>query len=244
MKLPDGPLLIVSPHLDDAILSCGALLERGEPAEVLSVFAGFPVPNRRVQADIERGFEHSGEALAARHLETQTMLEGTPHRLVAMELIDGRYLDAPRSEGEAAAVARAIHAWLRRCGGGTVALPACAGSVPSGWRRLLRPNAPAQDPDHLFVRDAGLGALRALPSVGIWLYEEYPHAVGARADAAVRSLCASSGMRASGVGAFRVSARQRARRRRIFGERGLSGLWASFSGGAKETERYWALVPR
>ncbi len=51
MELPSGPLLIVSPHLDDAVFSCSALLGRGEPAEVLVAFAGFPNPPHNGEAE-------------------------------------------------------------------------------------------------------------------------------------------------------------------------------------------------
>ena len=43
---PAGPLLLVSPHLDDAALSCAALLERDEPITVLDVFTLVHEPDR------------------------------------------------------------------------------------------------------------------------------------------------------------------------------------------------------
>ena len=42
----EGRLLILSPHLDDAALSCAALIERDRAADVLTVFDGEPDPPR------------------------------------------------------------------------------------------------------------------------------------------------------------------------------------------------------
>jgi LmbE family N-acetylglucosaminyl deacetylase len=38
------PLLVISPHLDDAVFSCGQLLEVHPGATVVTIFAGRPPP--------------------------------------------------------------------------------------------------------------------------------------------------------------------------------------------------------
>jgi LmbE family N-acetylglucosaminyl deacetylase len=43
--LPDEvvePIVVLSPHLDDAVLSCGVLLAANGGARVVTVFAGMP----------------------------------------------------------------------------------------------------------------------------------------------------------------------------------------------------------
>ena len=64
--VPEGRVLIVSPHLDDAAFSCAALLDRPRPADVLTVFAGTPDPPRRTSWDKRTGFDDSDAAMTAR----------------------------------------------------------------------------------------------------------------------------------------------------------------------------------
>jgi hypothetical protein len=242
MRLPAGPLLIVSPHLDDAVLSCAALLDRGEPAEVLTVFGGFPTPARQTRQDLAAGFLDSDEAMVTRHAEARNAFIDTPHTFTSMDLVPDQYVDGARGDREARWIARMIYDWLRRSRGGTVALPACAGSKPRWWR-ALRTRGPVQDLDHLYVRDAGLAALRPVQGVAVWLYEEYPHMVGARADREVRSLCSRLELRA-GLGAFIVNRRQKARRLGLLRSRQMPLDWRAVARGLPVTERYWALAGR
>ncbi|HKH30912.1 MAG TPA: hypothetical protein VKA45_07660 [Gaiellaceae bacterium] len=46
-EIPAGALLLVSPHLDDVVLSCTALVERAEPIDIVTLFAGAPDPPRQ-----------------------------------------------------------------------------------------------------------------------------------------------------------------------------------------------------
>lgn len=69
------PLLIVSPHLDDAVLSCGQLMAGRPECIVASVFAGAP-PRPEIQTTYDRacGFANAGDAIAARHREDTSAL--------------------------------------------------------------------------------------------------------------------------------------------------------------------------
>src|SRR5436305_1067911 len=60
--LREEPLLLVSPHPDDAALSCAALLARVEPIDVLTVFAGSPDPPSQGSWDRVTGFVDSTES--------------------------------------------------------------------------------------------------------------------------------------------------------------------------------------
>jgi hypothetical protein len=242
MKLPTGPLLIVSPHLDDAVFSCSALLGRGEPAEVLVAFAGFPNPPHRGEADAQAGFLDSDEAMTVRHSESRNAFADTPHTITSMGLLPGQYLPGRRADSDRKWIGRAIFDWLRRSHGGTVALPAGAGAREQWWRRG-RADKLTQDVDHLLTRDAGLAVLQGVAGVKVWLYEEFPLMAGGRADGSVRRICGSLGLTA-GPFAFTVNRRDKALRAGLFRSRRAElGLEVS-PATLPVTERYWALSPR
>jgi LmbE family N-acetylglucosaminyl deacetylase len=192
-----NPLLIVSPHPDDAVLSCWALLSRSEPVDVFDVFAGSPQPPQQGTWDRRCGFADSAESSRARKQEELRALDGTPHRVRFLELVNVDYVDGRRDPADAGVIAAEVREWLSRNDGGTVALPAGAGWTMSRLRRGLgehvwwrfigeRPGPPRQ-PDHVFARDAGLEAVAGTRAPVI-LYEETPYLWGARADRAVASL--------------------------------------------------------
>ncbi len=83
-------LLIVSPHLDDAVLSCGELLYSYPGALVVTVFAGnpaqYPVPQR--EWDRQCGFHLGDDVMQARRDEDRAalaILNATPHHLSFVE---------------------------------------------------------------------------------------------------------------------------------------------------------------
>src|SRR5262249_41968225 len=92
---PGGPLLLVSPHMDHAALSCHALLDREEPVDVLTVFAGRPDPPRQGDWDRACGFRDSSEATAARLEEERRALSGTAHRLSLLTLLESQHVEGP-----------------------------------------------------------------------------------------------------------------------------------------------------
>jgi LmbE family N-acetylglucosaminyl deacetylase len=200
-ELPEGPLLVVSPHLDDAALSCAALLARTDPADVLTVFAGEPDPPQQGPWDRECGFASSAESVPTRRAEEESAFAGTPHRLAFMELLEGQYVDWCHAQEEADAIADAIRGWAAANAGGTVAMPAGAGRrlgrVRAALVRRLGTNlGPDFHPDHLFVRDVALGVLTELPDVRPILYEELPYVLGGSAAGEARRAASSRGWRA------------------------------------------------
>ena len=197
--VPDGPLLVLSPHLDDAALSCGALLARTEPLTVLDVFTQRPEPEQVTDWDRRCGFRGSDDAIAARWAEEQAAFAASPHHFAAVDLLDVQYTSGPREEVDVSRIARAVDAWLREVGGAaTVAVPVGAGTPPGVSRSLLtrlrakRAGTFAFDnsPDHLFVRDAVLGHLRGRAEVDLVLYEDYPYRLSMRGDRLVPGVAA------------------------------------------------------
>lgn len=188
-----GPLLIVSPHFDDAALSCSALLERDEPVDVLTVLGGEPEPPRVGWSERHMGFPNSRETMAARRTEDGRAWAGGPHRSRWLDLLDDDYLDRPRPASDDAAVRHSVAEWCVGNPGGTVALPAGAGRRRGRARALIermgggRGEGVLQHSDHLFVRDAALTTVRET-GAALVLYEELPYLWGGRADVEVAAL--------------------------------------------------------
>ena len=135
---PDGPILIVSPHLDDAALSCSALIERAEPLDIVTTFTGRPVPAQQTEWDRACGFADSDAAVVGRLEEERQAFEGTGHLVQRLELLESQYLTGPRGEADRAAIGAWLTDWVDRAGpGAMVALPACAGRVYHAMERMV-----------------------------------------------------------------------------------------------------------
>jgi LmbE family N-acetylglucosaminyl deacetylase len=173
-------LLIVSPHLDDAVLSCFALLTGPAPADVLTVFAGAPVPPRVAWSERAMGFADSDATMTARRTEDARALEGLARATDTMDLLDEDYIDDRRTPADAHALRKRVSSWLAGNPGGRVTVPAGAGRVLGriGARveRILGDRGQVtQHPDHVFVRDAVAELVRRGELEELLLYEELPY---------------------------------------------------------------------
>lgn len=247
---PSTPLLVVSPHFDDAAFSCAALLDRGDPVDVLTVFAGEPRPPVRGWWDEQCGFASSAESVRARRQEDEQALAPEGHRLLYLDLLELQHFDGPRPAAEAEPIVEAVRAWSAQARGGTVALPAGAGWAPH-WLppraaiKLRRPRGPEPHADHVFVRDAVLGA--GLDDVRLVLYEELPYLWGGSAARAARRAAASQGLRAR-KNVIPVDREAKARRIAAYASQvpHMSPAWGRLDspGTLPATECYWRLVSR
>jgi hypothetical protein len=196
---PSGALLVVSPHFDDAALSCAVLLDRGEPVDVLTVFAGAPEPPQRGWWDERCGFASSAESVPARRREDEKALAPGGHRIRVLDLLELQHFDGPRPAADADRIAEAVRGWLAEMDGGTVALPAGAGWAPR-WlpprlaKKLREPRGPEPHQDHVFIREALLPA--KLEGASLVLYEELPYLWGGSAARAARRAASAHGYRA------------------------------------------------
>jgi hypothetical protein len=252
--VPSGPILVVSPEMGDAALSCAALLARDERVTVLDVFTSVPEPDRLTDWDRRCGFATAKEAMAAREHEEAQSFAGGVHEVLAVDLLAQRYTDDLRGAPDVRRLREAVVGWIARTGGGTIALPAGAGmtagaplGLGAGLRALVGGREPRHaDPDHLWVRDTVIDVVRGRPDVAIWLYEELPHLRTRPADSAVRLVARWAGCAAQPV-ALPVDRAGKARRvggyasqvRAQFGVRSMRRLRRRIPG----RERYWALVP-
>ena len=60
----------ISPHFDDAILSCGAMMVKEDNTEIITVFSGAPININITEYDKKCGFKSSFEAMNERALDT------------------------------------------------------------------------------------------------------------------------------------------------------------------------------
>lgn len=153
--LPDE-LVVVSPHLDDAVLSLGAAIARatrdGADVTVLTVLAGDPGSDLEAgEWDRRAGFATLGEAARARRREDERACGLVGARPAWLPYCDDQY---PRGGGD-----RAIRADV----------VAAVGSAA-----VLIPGHPLEHPDHAWLRRLVDGAFDP-ERAGV--YVEQPYAV-------------------------------------------------------------------
>lgn len=153
---PGVRLVVVSPHLDDAVLSIGATLahlaHHQVRVEVLTVFGGDPEQHRAPGASNRRaGFPTTGEAARVRRAEDD----------VACGRLGVQARRLPFDDDEAAPRDAAL---LR---------PALADAL-RGADVVLLPGSPLVHPDHVLVSRVAATQVSAGTAVG--LYVEQPYA--------------------------------------------------------------------
>lgn len=145
---PSAPTVVLSPHLDDAVLSaCGALAG----AFVVNVFAAVPPPGPPTDALRLTGASDPVAQMRRRLDEDREALAVAGATAAALDLLEA---DARTEALDAAAVTTAI-----------------ADVVPAA-RAVLAPLAIGRHPDHVLVRDAAFAL-----GVPVWLYADLPYAI-------------------------------------------------------------------
>jgi LmbE family N-acetylglucosaminyl deacetylase len=103
------PLVVVSPHLDDAVLGCGALLAHHPGAAVVTVFAGRPPAGAPLrQWDQAAGFRPGDDVIGARRAEDLAALQKLAARPVWLDFLDAQYGDSPSVDSVAVALERTL----------------------------------------------------------------------------------------------------------------------------------------
>src|SRR4051812_5407345 len=89
-------LLVVSPHLDDAVLGCGQLLFRQPGATVVTVFAGRPPAGTALtEWDAASGFSPGDDVVGARRAEDRAALELLGAEPYWLDHLDSQYGASP-----------------------------------------------------------------------------------------------------------------------------------------------------
>jgi len=119
-----GRVLVVSPHLDDAVLSCGEAISQLDECVVLTVFAGSP-RSWEIHREWDHewcGFAPGDVVVAARLREDDAALGSLGTAAARLDFLDEQYrqpgLDPPPEE-----LGEAIGAAIDRTGATTVVIP-------------------------------------------------------------------------------------------------------------------------
>jgi LmbE family N-acetylglucosaminyl deacetylase len=205
-RLPDGTV-VVSPHLDDAVLSLGASIactsRSGRRVTVVTVFAGTPESIAPAGGwDRRAGFSTEGEAVAARRREDREAcaLVGAEPRWLHFSDADYRPRLDPDEIGDAV----------------------CAAVGPA--TAVLLPGFPLTNDDHAWLARVLLERRRAFPQVGLYAEQPYRYAMGAGrlVDEAVGSVAGDA--RASWTHPAAGIADRRSKRRAILAYRSQTSL--------------------
>lgn len=154
-RMAPAPTVVLSPHLDDAVLSCWHVL--GGPGEVtvINVFAGFPPAGSEASWwDRLTGATDSTVRMAERHAEDRAACAISGRTATYLEFLDNQYDPSGQSVDDIASALRAV-------------------IDPEAV--VYAPAALGDHADHEQVRAAAL----ELASTGqrVWLYADHPHAV-------------------------------------------------------------------
>ena len=144
----DSRTVVLSPHLDDAVLSCWHVLQEDETT-VVTVFAGVPEAGTAGWWDRLTGADDSATRVHERRRENDDALALAGASSLTLDLLDAQY----RANGAVPAVAEALADHLHEAD------------------VVYAPLASFLSDDHRLVRDAALG-LRD----DVRLYADHPHA--------------------------------------------------------------------
>jgi LmbE family N-acetylglucosaminyl deacetylase len=126
-----GILVLISPHLDDAVFSCGEALAAHRGSVVLTVFAGTPTDGaQRTEWDARCGFSSAAEAVAVRRAEDERALARLGARPRWLDFVDSQYGATCALREVACAIGAGIDAFA----GATVLVP--LGLFHSDHRRV------------------------------------------------------------------------------------------------------------
>ena len=89
-------ILIISPHCDDAVFSCGDLLAVHPGAVVVTVFAGRPPSGGKLtEWDEASGFQQGDDVMGLRREEDRAALSGLHAEPVWLDFCDSQYKQSP-----------------------------------------------------------------------------------------------------------------------------------------------------
>jgi LmbE family N-acetylglucosaminyl deacetylase len=147
-------VVVISPHLDDAVLSAWLVLAGARSARVITCFAGAPAGPVRGRWDERTGTVSAAAALAGRRAEDMRALALTDSEPVHLDLLDEQY-----REGRNAPLACLVQSLRDHLADAAeIWLPAALGAHP----------------DHVAARDAALAAARQGQRVRV--YADLPYA--------------------------------------------------------------------
>jgi LmbE family N-acetylglucosaminyl deacetylase len=159
--------LILSPHFDDAVLSCWHLLDGVTEVGVVNVFAGVPPGDAAGWWDLAGGTRSSSGVVERRRREDEAALALAGREAISLDFLDCQYREGPQPIEPVVECVRALLA-------AETSLWAPATLAPPPDDPDLIGAARRPHPDHVVVRSAAL-ALHA-EGCPVMLYADLPHA--------------------------------------------------------------------
>ncbi len=90
------PVVVISPHLDDAVFGCGQLLSMHPGSVVITALAGPPARYETVTGwDAAAGFSPGDDVIAARRAEDRAALAILHARPIWLDFLDDQYGNSP-----------------------------------------------------------------------------------------------------------------------------------------------------
>ncbi len=168
MATTAGPILVISPHLDDAVLSCGEQLAQRPGSTVATVCGGRPPYGATLSEwDADCGFDPEDDVMAIRLGEDLAALEVLGARQVVLPERDAQYHPLP---GRRTRVIRALADVLDLIDPEECAIPIGIGH-----------------PDHILARTCCLALADCHPRISWRAYTDLPYGETPRFSPAIRS---------------------------------------------------------
>jgi LmbE family N-acetylglucosaminyl deacetylase len=149
-----GRILVVSPHLDDAVLSCGLLLAAHPDAVVCTIFTAPPDVNMSTDWDRDSGFADAFEAMRVRKWEDARALGTLGVSPIHLPFRDAQYLASPSHDALVVALKETV----------SKVKPAIL-AIPCGLFHS----------DHTMVADACLALMHPVENIAVLAYEDVPY---------------------------------------------------------------------
>jgi LmbE family N-acetylglucosaminyl deacetylase len=184
---PHAPLVVCSPHFDDAVLDCWTVLTRPGPCEIVNVFSARPQDGYATWWDQLAGAKSSAEmhrdriredlaalALAGRTAHMAGLLDGQ-YRLRASRLLHALILRKPALRWRLEGVPLLRH-WAVTSPAPTAhQIVTALTSQVAAASLVCVPAAIGRHPDHVLLRDAALKLVDQ--GVPVRLYADLPYCI-------------------------------------------------------------------
>jgi LmbE family N-acetylglucosaminyl deacetylase len=128
-----APVTVISPHLDDAVLSCAGLIAGAPATTVLTVFAGFPPPRDGATPtdflpgstfwDQASGFAAGDDVVGLRRVEDRAALAALGAVPRWLDFLDSQYVVAPEESATPSDIAAATREVVEELRPETIAFP-------------------------------------------------------------------------------------------------------------------------
>lgn len=166
-------LIVISPHLDDGVFSCGEALAFAQHATVITVFAGAPAHRSTLTAwDAACGFKPDDDVVSARRNEDRRAMNILGAVPIWLDFLDSQYAPSPPVGDVSAYLSAAIDTAWRRGERNAICFP--LGLFHS---------------DHQLVHCATLNVTEEFPDADWLFYEDLPYRnIGGLRDEAVAEI--------------------------------------------------------